>query len=78
MPDASAAASTSTSVLPSSTVPIIFSGRDSSQLTSFAATLPSSCKACMRAREAAVSDVSLALKKADSSDQQNNGEKTNG
>ena len=34
--DASAAASTSTSVLPSSTVPIIFSGRDSTTLTSFA------------------------------------------
>ena len=76
--DASAAASTSTSVLPSSTVPIIFSGRDNTTLTSFAATLPSSCKACMRAREAAVSDGFAGIEKGRQQDQQKNGEKTNG
>ena len=47
-------------------VPIIFSGVLSSLLTSRARALPSCSSACMRAREAAVSDVSLALKNADS------------
>ena len=59
----------STSVLPSSTAPIIFSGCRSSLLTRRALALPSCSSACMRAREAAVSAVSLPLKKADSDKQ---------
>ena len=64
--EASAEASTSTSVLPSRTAPIIFSGEDRTRLTRRARGLPSCSRACMRAREAAVSAVSLPLKNADS------------
>ncbi len=46
-------------------VPIIFSGVCRSLLTSAALAFPSCSSACMRAREAAVSDVSAPLKKAD-------------
>src|SRR5262245_42172306 len=66
MPEASEAARMSTKVLPSSTAPIIFAGWRSSRLTRWALELPSCSSACMRAREAAVSAVSLALKNADS------------
>ena len=54
-----------TSVLPSSVVPISRSRRRSSLLTSAARLSPLRSSACMRAREAPVSAVSEAAKKAD-------------
>ncbi len=55
-----------TSVLPSRHAPIMRLRRDSSQLTRTARRSPCFSSACMRAREAAVSAVSEAAKKADS------------